>query len=239
MTKKVMGVIAAGLLGAGALHAYNWKQAQRNLTPKEQAFAAAAALAAAGNLPKLQTAFNRALDEGWTVSELKEMVLQLYAYTGFPRCLNTADALQTVLRQRRAAGKTDEPGQTPAVIAAGTDKYELGRQNLARLMKTDIPSRPETFIQDTDTFLKEHLFADIFARGVLTDRQRELATVSFLTALGNVNPQLRAHMGLAMNAGVTPAQIEGVCAVIKQELGRKTAQNGLNVLNQLSAQQNG
>ncbi len=230
MTKKVMGVIAAGLVGASTLHAYNWKQAQNNLTPKEQAFVAAAATAAVGNLPKLQHAFNRALDEGWTVAELKEMVLQLYAYTGFPRCLNASATLQTVLAERKAAGKTDAPGQTPNIIPAGTDKYELGRQNLARLMGADIPSRPAAFIQDTDTFLKEHLFADIFARGVLTDKQREMATVAFLTALGNVNPQLRAHMGLAMNVGVTPAQIEGICAVVKQELGRKTAQNGLNVL---------
>lgn len=98
------------------------------------------------------------------------------------------------------------------------------------MAQKEIPSHPAAFIQDTDTFLKEHLFADIFARGVLTDKQRELATVSFLAALGNVNPQLGAHMGLAMNVGVTPAQIEGICAVVKQELGRKTAQNALNVL---------
>lgn len=229
--KKLISMMAAGLIGSGTLHAYNWKEAQNNLTPKEQAFAAAAATAAMGNLPKLENAFNRALNEGWTVNELKEMVLQLYAYAGFPRCLNASATLEKVVKERARQGKQDPAGNTAAVIPAGTDKYELGRQNLARLMaQKEIPSRPAAFIQDTDTFLKEHLFADIFARGVLTDKQRELATVSFLMALGNVNPQLGAHIGLAMNVGVTPAQIEGVCAVVKQELGRKTAQNGLNVL---------
>ncbi|MGN0016053.1 MAG: carboxymuconolactone decarboxylase family protein [Candidatus Avelusimicrobium sp.] len=232
--KKLIGVMAAGVIGSGALHAYNWKQAANNLTPKEQAFAAAAATAAVGNLPKLTAAFNRALDEGWTVNELKEMVLQLYAYTGFPRCLNASATLEQVVKARAAQGKQDVPGQTPAQIPAGTDKYELGRQNLARLIGQDIPSRPAAFIQDTDTFLKEHLFADIFARGILTDEQREMATVSFLTALGNVNSQQRSHMGLAINVGVTPAQIEGICAVVKQEVGRREGVNGLAVLKEVT-----
>lgn len=235
MTKKLLGAAACCLLMAGTLQAYDWKRAQANLSPKEQAFVAAASTAAVGDLPKLKAAFNRALEEGWTVSELKEMVLQLYAYTGFPRCLNASAALESVVKERRAQGKRDLPGVQPAKIPAGTDKYELGRQNLAGLMGKDIPSRPQAFIQDTDTFLKEHLFADVFARGVLTNTQREMATVSFLTALGNVNSQLRSHMGLAMQTGVTSAQIEGICAVVKQQINRKTAVNGLNVLQEVLA----
>lgn len=98
--KKLITVMAAGLIGSSTLHAYNWKQAQNNLTPKEQAFVAAAATAAVGNLPKLEAAFNQALNEGWTVNELKEMVLQLYAYTGFPRCLNASATLEKVVKAR-------------------------------------------------------------------------------------------------------------------------------------------
>ena len=178
-----------------------------------------------GGLDAIEKAIN-----GDNVNELKELVLQLYAYTGFPRCLNASATLEKVVKERQAQGKQDAAGEEPKTIPAGTDKYELGRRNLAAMMGADIPSRPAAFIQDTDTFLKEHLFADIFARGVLTNEQRELITVSTLTALGNVNAQLQSHMGLAMNVGVTPQQIEGICAVVKTEVGRKQALNGLDIL---------
>ena len=228
--KKLAAVAAAGLLGTSALQAYDWKEAKAQLTPQQQAIAAAAATAAVGDLDKLSKAFNRALDAGVSVNELKELVLQLYAYTGFPRCLNASATLEKVFKERQAQGKQDATGEEPKTIPAGTDKYELGLSNLAAMMGADIPSRPAAFIQDTDTFLKEHLFADIFARGVLTNEQRELITVSTLTALGNVNAQLQSHMGLAMNVGVTPQQIEGICAVVKTEVGRKQALNGLEIL---------
>ena len=87
------------------------------------------------------------------------------------------------------------------------------------------------------TFLKEHLFADIFARGVLSYAQRETATVAALAALGNVAPQLQAHMGMAMNVGVSAKQIEGILAVIKQTVGRKTALQGLQSLRQAAARE--
>lgn len=233
MNKKVIGAVAAGLLQAGTLQAYDWAAAKHFLTPKEQAFSAAAATAAVGELAKLEAAFDQALDEGWSISELKEMVLQLYAYTGFPRCLNASATLEKVVTRRRAQGKQDASGTQPAAIAAGTDKYALGLEHLSAMSGMPLPSRPAVFIQDTDTFLKEHLFADIFARGVLTYPQRELATVSFLMALGNVNPQLAAHMRLALNVGLTPQQLAGIGTVIKKQLGRKRAVNGLQVLQEV------
>ena len=235
--KRITGLLAAGLVGTSGLQAYDWKQAQKNLSPKQQAIAQTAALSAVGDLEKLPAAFHQALDSGLTVNELKEIVLQLYAYTGFPRCLNAASVLESVVKQRRAAGKEDVTGLSPQPIPAGPDKYELGKRNLEVLTASKLPSHPPVFIQGTDTFLKEHLFADIFERGVLTYPEREIATVSALAALGNVAPQLQAHISMAMNVGVSAPQIEGIMAVIKKAVGRKTAVSGLHALEAvLSAQ---
>lgn len=228
--KHITGLLAAGLIGTSGLQAYDWKQARKNLSPKQQAIAQTAALAAVGNLEKLSAAFDQALDSGLTVNELKEIVLQLYAYTGFPRSLNAASVLETVLKNRREIGKNDPTGTQVQSLPAGTDKYALGKRNLEVLTASSLPSHPPVFIQATDTFLKEHLFADIFARGVLSYSEREIATVAALAALGNVTPQLQAHISMAMNVGVSAEQIEGIMAVIKQTNGRKTATAGLHAL---------
>ena len=108
--KKLAAVAAAGLLGTSALQAYDWKEAKAQLTPQQQAISAAAATAAVGDLDKLAKAFNRALDAGVSVNELKELVLQLYAYTGFPRCLNASATLEKVVKERQAQGKQDAGG---------------------------------------------------------------------------------------------------------------------------------
>lgn len=231
--KHFTGLLAAGLLGSSCLHAYDWKSARKALSPQEASIAETAALAAVGDLKKLRPAFDRALNSGLSVNELKEVVLQLYAYVGFPRCLNASGVLEQIVNSRQAAQKGDLTGPEAQPIPAGTDRYELGKKNLEVLVAGELPSHPPVFIQGTDTFLKEHLFADIFARGVLTYAQRETATVAALAALGNVAPQLQAHMGMAMNVGVTPAKIEGILAVVKQAVGRKTARQGLKSLQQV------
>ena len=228
--KRIAGLVAAGILGTGGLQAYDWKQAQQALSAKQQAIVQAAAFTAVGDLEGLQEAFVLGLNSGLSINALKEIVLQLYAYTGFPRCLNAAGVLEQVVQARREAGQEDLQGPQPAVIPAGTDRYELGKKNLEVLVAAPLPSHPAAFIQDTDTFLKEHLFADIFARGVLSYSERELATVAALAALGNVAPQLQAHIGVALNVGVTEAQLEGLMAVIKSAVGRKTAVRGMQAL---------
>lgn len=60
-----------------------------------------------------------------------------------------------------------------------------------------------TFSPNIDTYLKDHLFGAIFANDVLNRRERELATVSALAALP-APAQLRSHLNVCMNVGLTP-----------------------------------
>ena len=65
-------------------------------------------------MPQLNAALNRGLDAGMTVSDAKELLVQVYAYAGFPRSLNALGELMKVLDARRQRGIKDAPGRDPA-----------------------------------------------------------------------------------------------------------------------------
>ena len=80
-------------------------------TTEQAAFMAAIACnEAKADYVALDKAINGGLDAGLTVSQIKEALSQLYAYTGFPRSLNALGTLQNVLEQRKAQGKTTDEG---------------------------------------------------------------------------------------------------------------------------------
>jgi len=84
-----------------------------------------------------------------------------------------------------------------------------------------------------EIFLKEHLFADIFDRDVLTFAERELATISALSSLGGVEPMLRSHLAICLNLGFTPEQLNEFVGIIKSTAGKKEAKAAGAVLNEV------
>jgi hypothetical protein len=60
----------------------------KTLSQKQQANAPISAATAVGDIPRLNQALNRGQDAGLTLSETKEILVQMYAYTGLPRSLN-------------------------------------------------------------------------------------------------------------------------------------------------------
>lgn len=82
--------------------------------------------------------------------------------------------------------------------------------------------------------MKEHLFADIFSRGVLSYEDRELATISALAATGNVRPMLKSHMTGGMNVGLSKAQLEQALDIIESYLGAEKAQKGRVILAEIT-----
>src|SRR3546814_17678211 len=92
-----------------------------------------------------------------------------------------------VLDKRKANGINDEWGPEASPISAERNKYERGAETLYELTGKKW-GKPESsygaFSPEMDRFLKEHLFADIFERDVLSYAERELVTVSVLSSIG-------------------------------------------------------
>jgi 4-carboxymuconolactone decarboxylase len=198
----------------------------QTLDAKQQSIVTISALTAVGDLENLQRALNGGLDSGLTVNEVKDVLVQMYAYCGFPRSLNGINAFMPVLEERKKRGTTDVEGKMATPITDG-DKYERGRKTLEKL--TGQPqSKPAKgfgeFSPAIDRYLKEHLFADIFDSDVLTYQQRELATISALAAMPGVEPQLEAHLSMGMNTGLTENQLREVFDLIERNVGKQQAE---------------
>lgn len=201
-------------------------QTYTTLTEQQQGIVTISALTTTGDLEHLKVELNTALDAGVTINEIKEIMVQLYAYCGFPRSLNALGTFQVVLEERAARGITDSLGKEIILEKDTTDKYEQGRKVLEAL--TGIPqAKPAPgfgeFSPRIDAFLKEHLFADIFDSDVLTYQQREMVTIAALASMDGVAPQLQSHIGMGMNTGITKNQLTEIFDLIEKHIGKNQA----------------
>jgi len=74
--------LAVSLLLFGGLTTRSGAQemSAQTLRPAQQSIVTIAAFTARGDLPKLKVAFSEGLDAGLTVNEIKEILVQMYAY---------------------------------------------------------------------------------------------------------------------------------------------------------------
>ena len=179
------------------------------LNATQQGIVSVAAFTANGNLEKLKTALNEGLDAGLTINEIKEILVQMYAYCGFPRSLNGLITFMSVLEERQKKGIRDELGKEPSPLPAGKSSIELGTEIQTRLAGGPVTGAVYVFAPAIDQFLKGHLFGEIFGRDVLDFQGREIATISALANMEGVNPQLQAHLNIGFNVGLTEAKMRG------------------------------
>lgn len=231
--KHLTGFFAAGTALLLFISLSMNAQPSAPLTLRQQAIVTISALTAKGDLPRLHDALAQGLDHGLTINEEKEVLAQLYAYCGFPRSIGGLTTLMKVVDERKAQGKHDVLGKEASPITSTESKYERGKQNLEQLTgKPEVGPKTgaNAFSPEIDVFLKEHLFADIFERDVLTFQERELATIAALVSLGGVEPMLQAHLGMGMHTGLTEPQLRQVMTLEAATLGQPVADAGQAVL---------
>ena len=221
-------IVVSGL----TMHVY----ASAQMTKQQRSIGLIAALTARGDWNALKPELSKALGNGLTIHEIKEELVHLYAYVGFPKSISGLQVFLTVLEERKSQGLSDEWGRAASPIDQTLSKYERGKQVLEDLTQHPLSeTKPgyQQFSPEIDTFLKEHLFADLFERDVLTYQQRELATVSALIALGNVEPMLRSHLNICLIQGYTKVQLEELIASLKPHLSRKAIKSAKEILDEL------
>lgn len=214
--------------------------ASETLTARQQAIVPIAAFAAAGDIAKLNAALNQGLDAGLTVSDNKEILVQLYAYAGFPRSLNALGELMKVLEARKQRGIQDAPGHLPRrAIPKGDALLAAGTANQTQLAGAPVKGPLFDFAPAIDDYLKVHLFGDIFERDNLDWQSRELATVGMLSALPGAESQLQSHMGISLNVGLTASQLRQLAQVLADRVDAEHGRRAREALDRLLATRSG
>ena len=234
--KTLIGLVIAISCFSFTLNAKNDMSENLKLSTKEQSIISIAALTAKGDLSNLKKELNVGLEAGLSINQIKEVLVHLYAYCGFPRSIRGLQTFMEVLEERKAKGTIDNLGKESSPILNDGSKYERGKKVLGELTQTPQDgalSGYSAFAPVIDTFLKEHLFADIFERDVLTYAERELVTISVISAIGGAEPMLRSHLNICLNVGLTPGQLNEFVGIIQSTVGEKEANDALNVLNEV------
>jgi quercetin dioxygenase-like cupin family protein/alkylhydroperoxidase/carboxymuconolactone decarboxylase family protein YurZ len=212
--------------------------ASQKLSAKQQAIPLIAAAMASSNIARLNVALNQGLDAGLTVSEAKEILVQLYAYSGFPRSLNALGELLKVLEARKQRGVEDEPGREPGrVIPVGDELLARGKANQTRIAGAPVQGPLFDFVPVINQYLQAHLFGDIFERDNLDWQSRELATVAALAATPGVESQLRSHMAASLRVGLSVAQLRQLTRLLADQGDADAAKRAAEALDTTLANQ--
>ncbi|MBB6557483.1 alkylhydroperoxidase/carboxymuconolactone decarboxylase family protein YurZ [Acidovorax soli] len=225
---------------AGTLSSASNASVAESLSAKQKAIPLIAAFAATSDLAKLNSALALGLDSGLTVNEAKEILVQLYAYVGFPRSLNALGELMKLVEERKKRGIQDAVGREPSKAPpTGDALLAAGTANQTRISGAPVKGPVFEFAPVINQFLQSHLFGDIFERDNLDWQSRELATVGALAATPGVEPQLRSHMAASMRVGLSASQLRQVIEVLSERVDEQAATRARTALTQVLATRSG
>lgn len=207
----------------------------KELTRRQQAIAPISAFTALGDLSRLKVALEDGLKDGLTLNEIKEVLVQLYAYVGFPRALNGLGTFMALVNERKEHGIQDTEGAEASPMPAGKSRLELGTEVQTYLIGVPAAGPVLDFAPAIDVYLKDHLFGDIFGRDNLGYEDREIATLGALAALEGLEPQLMAHFSISLNIGLSEKKLRSVINTLENSVSHRIAQRAAIALDKTLA----
>lgn len=154
--------------------------------------------------------------------------------------LTSAIATLTTLIFGMLAKKTQAQSSDPSEVRKA-NRYTRGIETLKRVGGKDYDraTRPlESFSPDLSQMVVEHVFGDVLSRPGLDLKQREIAIVAALTALGSVRPALKFHIHGMLNVGCTPQEVVETILHAVVYAGFPAAQDGMTIAREVFKERN-
>lgn len=109
-------------------------------------------------------------------------------------------------------------------------RFERGKKALAEIdgqAGQQVIDSLADIAPDFANYVVEFPFGDIYSRKNLGIRDREIATIAALAALGNAQPQLKVHIKAGLNVGLERKEIVEILMQMSVYAGFPAALNGL------------
>lgn len=116
------------------------------------------------------------------------------------------------------------------------DRYNRGWEKLKEIdgeAGEAVVESLEDIAPDLAKYVIEFSFGDIYCRPGTTLKEKEIAVVAGLTAMGNGAPQLKVHINGALNVGVSTEELVEVILQMSSYSGFPSAINGINTLKEV------
>ncbi len=119
---------------------------------------------------------------------------------------------------------------TPQTTDLNETRFERGTRALAKIDGTsgaEVVAALADIAPDLGRYIIEFGFGDIYSRPGLELREREIATIAALTAMGTATPQLKVHIHAGLNVGLTREEIIEIMIQMSCYAGFPAALNGV------------
>lgn len=206
-----------------------------SLENKEKEIVAISSLIAQRAIPEMKVHFNGALNTGNTINEVKEVIVQMSGYVGFPKSICAMNTFKEVLDERKAQGIVDVEG-IGRTDKESSDRLKRGSETLALLDKNQeqvLHDLFDEFSPELIQYVLEYGYGDIYQQDYLGSKPRQIATIGALATLGTAPSQLKFHIKAGMNVGLTESEIKEIMLLMTVYSGFPSAINGLNILKEV------
>lgn len=210
------------------------------LDNKSKEIAAVASLIAQRAIPEMKVHFNGALNTGCTINEVKEIIIQMSSYVGFPKAICGMNTFKEVLNERKNNGLEDKDGEPASTNGNNINRYNLGAEYLRLLDKNQVEILEKNFNQffpELSQFIIEYGYGDIYSRNNINLKYRQIATIAALTTIG-AYPQLKFHINAGLNIGINNDEMKGIMLMMTVYAGFPASINGTNILKEILDERN-
>jgi 4-carboxymuconolactone decarboxylase len=187
------------------------------LSLKSRSFATLAMVTVLGNQGNsIEAHVEGALRAGATETEIKELLLQMTVYAGYPKTLSAIAAAQKIFADIKKSGMPVASPQSELEnqrqAESNEARYRRGLEALNQISKSSgeaVVKSFEDIAPDLGRYIVEFSYGNVFSRPNLDLKTRELATVSALAGLNTTASELplKVHVNGALNVGANRQEI--------------------------------